>query len=255
MSFFEVGDVRLFFTDEGAGDPPLLFVHGYTCDSHDWSWQIPYFAARHRVIAADLRGHGRSGAPEGGHEPASFADDLAALLVHLGCESVVAIGHSLGGLVVSALAVRHPALVLAIVAVEPAYLVPDDVIENVTPLRDALSEGDPVPIVQAIIEGADVAMTPAFLRCWHRRRVAGVPAHVLRDTLAHMSSGTSDQFVGRRACPVLSFWTDPSRAAAEEAFFGDARSRSEAWDGAGHWLHQERPEAFNERVDAWLSSL
>ena len=62
----DVGALRMFFTDEGSGDPPLLFVHGYTCDSHDWSWQLSHFARSHRVIAVDLRGHGRSSAPEDG---------------------------------------------------------------------------------------------------------------------------------------------------------------------------------------------
>jgi len=73
MPFAELGDVRLFFTDEGEGDPPILFVHGYSCDSHDWSWQLPHFVAGHRVIAADLRGHGRSSVTDGGYHPTQFA--------------------------------------------------------------------------------------------------------------------------------------------------------------------------------------
>ena len=66
MAFADMGDVQLFLTDEGTGGPPMLFVHGYTCDSHDWSWQLPHFVAKHRVIVVDLRGHGRSSTPEGG---------------------------------------------------------------------------------------------------------------------------------------------------------------------------------------------
>ena len=42
MAFADLGDVQLFYTDEGTGDPPMLFVHGYTGDSHDWSWQLPH---------------------------------------------------------------------------------------------------------------------------------------------------------------------------------------------------------------------
>src|SRR5438105_10159094 len=100
MAFAHVGDVELFFTDDRAGDgggPPILFVHGFSCDSHDWSWQLPHFGARHRVIAVDIRGHGRSSAPEKGYEPRQFAADLAGLLDQLDTGPVVAIGHSLGG--------------------------------------------------------------------------------------------------------------------------------------------------------------
>ena len=263
MSFVDLGEVQLFFTDEGVGGPPMLFVHGYTCDSHDWNWQLPHFESRHRVIAVDLRGHGRSSVPADGYEPARFAADLAGLLEHLACEPVVAVGHSLGGLIVTALAVTHPTFVRAVIAVDPAYLVAEEVMRDVAPLRDALSDGDPVPLVQTILDGADAATTPAFLRGWHRRRVAGIAPHVLRETLLSMAtdprspaSGTAgEQFLGRRGCPVLSFFTDPKRSAADAALFRDPRSRSVTWDAVGHWLHQERPDAFNECVDAWLASL
>jgi pimeloyl-ACP methyl ester carboxylesterase len=78
MAFADVGDVRLFFTDDGDGDRPILFVHGFSCDSHDWTWQFPHFVDGHRVIAVDLRGHGRSSVPDQGYEPRQFAADIAA---------------------------------------------------------------------------------------------------------------------------------------------------------------------------------
>ena len=90
MPYAEVGNVKLFYTDEGAGDPPILFVHGYSCDSHDWSWQIPHFVGSHRVIAMDNRGHGRSGVPESGYDHDDFANDTANLLGGMALESVSA---------------------------------------------------------------------------------------------------------------------------------------------------------------------
>ena len=56
MAFVKIDDVELFFTDEGKGTP-VLFVHGWACDSNDWIWQIASFMSNHRVIAVDLRGH------------------------------------------------------------------------------------------------------------------------------------------------------------------------------------------------------
>ena len=126
MPFAELGEVSLFYTDAGAGDPPILFVHGYSCDSHDWSWQLPHFASTHRVIAVDLRGHGRSSVPEDGYDPSQYAADLAALLERQSVAPVVAIGHSLGGAIVSALAVEHAEMVRAVVVVDPAYLLREE---------------------------------------------------------------------------------------------------------------------------------
>jgi pimeloyl-ACP methyl ester carboxylesterase len=54
---------------------------------------------------------------------------------------------------------------------------------------------------------------------------------------------------------VLSFHTDPARAEIERQLFADQRSRTVTWEGAGHWLHQERAPEFNSLVDDWLGSL
>ena len=123
MPFLQARGARLFFTDEGRGDT-CLFVHRYTCDSHDWGCQLPWFADRFRVVALDLRGHGKSSTPAGGYEPRQLAGDVAALIRHLGCGPVVALGHSLGGVVVSALAVEYPDQVAAVVHADPAYHLP-----------------------------------------------------------------------------------------------------------------------------------
>jgi pimeloyl-ACP methyl ester carboxylesterase len=263
MAFATVGDVELFFTDDGAGDPPILFVHGFSCDSHDWSWQIPHFVGDHRVIAVDLRGHGRSGVTDKGYVPEQFAADIAGLLEQLGTGPVIAIGHSLGGAIVSALAVEHPSLVQAIVSVDPGYLIPDEYRDAVLGMVDVLESGDPVEGAQTFLSGSYAPASPAALKTWHMRRIAGVPRHVLRQTLAGLFVGpdslgfrdTCVPYLSRRPCPVLAFYTDPDRAAFEASLFDDPRSKSIAWAGSGHWLHQERPEEFNHLVAGWVAAL
>lgn len=260
MPFVELGDVRLFYTDEGSGDQPLLLVHGYTADSHDWSWQLPHLVADHRVIAVDLRGHGRSSAPAGGYTTAQFAADLAGLLDHLEIERVVGIGHSMGGSVVSALAVEYPDRVAAVVTVDPAYLLPDETAGAIGPMLDLLADTDPVPFVQQLVGGMDSPARLPALRTWQVRRIAGMAGHVLRQSLEAQATGMalhsrSEPYLRRRRCPVLTFYADPARAAVERAVFTDPRSRVVTWEGAGHWLHQERPAEFNTLVTGWLASI
>jgi pimeloyl-ACP methyl ester carboxylesterase len=266
MAFAAIGNVTLFFTDEGSHpspvhqDPPLLFVHGYSCDSHDWSWQLAHFAHDHRVIAVDLRGHGRSSVPEHGYSAADFARDLAGLLDLLETGPVVAIGHSLGGVVVSALAVERPALVAALVCVDPAYLLPDDTAAKAEPFIAALAASDPVPLIQQLLSRFDSPGLAPALRTWQLRRAAGVPPHVLRETYETQVRGLtlvshSGPYLARRTCPVLSVYADPARIEVETSLFRDKRSRAIAWKGAGHWLHQERPDEFNALVADWLAGL
>jgi pimeloyl-ACP methyl ester carboxylesterase len=260
MPFLELDDARLFFTDDGAGEPPLLLVHGYTADSHDWSWQIPHFVAGHRVVAVDLRGHGASSSPVDGYTTAGFTGDLVALLDHLGVDRVVAVGHSLGGILVSALAVEHPERVAAVVAVDPAYLVEDDMVGALGPVLDSLDDAGVVPFIEGIIgEGMASPARDPGLRTWQVRRIATLEPRVLRQALVAQVSGMalrseSEPYLRRRRCPVLSFHADPVRGALEAALLTDQRSHVVTWEGAGHWLHQERAAEFNALVSAWLAT-
>jgi pimeloyl-ACP methyl ester carboxylesterase len=258
MAFARLGEVELFYTDEGGSGPPILFVHGFSCDSHDWSWQLPHFARTHRVIAVDLRGHGRSSAPEGGYEPKTFANDIVALLKQLECGPVVAVGHSLGGVIVSALAVEHPDLVRAVVSVDPGYLISDDGAMAMGSILEAL-KADPVGTSQALLSRSYSPASPPFLKVWHMRRIAGVPGHVLVQTLSNLSSlagrSVSAPYLRRRACPVLAVYANDERVGVEAGLFADPRSRAFCWPGSGHWLHQERPAEFNTVVEAWLTEI
>lgn len=262
MPFLEARGARLFFTDEGQG-ATCLFVHGYTCDSHDWSWQLPWFADRFRVVALDLRGHGKSGTPAGGYEPRQLAGDVAALIDHLGCGPVVAFGHSLGGVIVSALAVEHPNQVAAVVHADPAYHLPAETAPPLLPLVEASDPATVAAMVQAMLSTLEGLATPAPLRVWHRRRAAGLPPQVLQDVLrplfepdpVSVRSAAADAYLARRACPILTVCRDPKLAAADAALFTDKRSRVVTWEGFGHWLHQESPGEFNAVVGEWLAGL
>jgi pimeloyl-ACP methyl ester carboxylesterase len=259
VAFAKVGDVELFYTDEGEGDPPMLFVHGFAGDSNDWIWQLPHFTRTHRVIAVDLRGHGRSSVPADGFESKVFAADIAALLEQLACGPVVAVGHSLGGVVVSALAIEHPHLVRALVCIDPGYLIADEVGAQIQPFIDALRAA-PVPTAQALISRSYTDMSPPpHLQTWHLRRVAGVPEHVLCQTILNLNvlgmRGASEPYLRCRTCPVLSVYATGDRVPIESAMFADERSRALSWDECSHVLHQERPEELNALVDDWLATL
>lgn len=117
--------VELAYDAAGRGDPPIVFVHGWSCDRSYFAPQYEHFSARHAVASVDLRGHGESGRPEPGtgvYEIDTFADDVLAVAAALGYDRPVVIGHSLGGLTALACAARAGA-VRAAVMVDPAPIV------------------------------------------------------------------------------------------------------------------------------------
>ena len=106
---------------EVAGDgPPLLFIHGLGSSVEDWEPQVREFAKHFRVIACDLRGHGRSDKPPGPYSVPQFAADTAALLKALGAGGAHVVGLSLGGCIAFQLALDFPALVQTLTIVNSA---------------------------------------------------------------------------------------------------------------------------------------
>lgn len=101
-----------------AGDVPVVvLLHGLGSSSSDWALQIPVFAERCRVLAVDLRGHGRSRPASGRLSVAAFAADVSRALGALGERSVHVVGLSLGGCVALALALGDPSVVRSLTLV------------------------------------------------------------------------------------------------------------------------------------------
>ena len=89
-------DPTIHYQAAGEGVPPIVFIHGFACARGDWDNQMAAFSYRHRTVSLDLRGHGTSpGKPED-CTIAQCGTDVADLVDHLGLNSTVLVGHSLG---------------------------------------------------------------------------------------------------------------------------------------------------------------
>lgn len=111
---------KLFTTRFGAGDPPLVLIHGWTCD-HRAMAPVARAFADHESLSVDLLGHGRS--PKAGDY--SIEAQAAAVLAVAPARAIY-IGHSMGAQVAIAAAAAAPDRVSAIVLLDPAFIVPHD---------------------------------------------------------------------------------------------------------------------------------
>jgi pimeloyl-ACP methyl ester carboxylesterase len=112
------GHGELFVRDSGEapGRPTIVLLHGWMVPS-DANWFPVYgpLSAAGRVLAVDHRGHGYGPRPATPFRLADVADDVAALLRHLGTGAAVVVGYSMGGPVAQLLWQRHPELVTGLV--------------------------------------------------------------------------------------------------------------------------------------------
>jgi len=102
-----VGDIEMYYVEAGSGEP-LVLIMGLGGDHLAWAFQVPAFAATHRVIAFDNRGVGQTGAPDVPYTTRMMAEDTRGLLDRLGIARAHVLGVSMGGMIAQELALAHP---------------------------------------------------------------------------------------------------------------------------------------------------
>jgi pimeloyl-ACP methyl ester carboxylesterase len=118
------GPVELAVAEAGAGGRPLVLIHGFTGAKEDFTdWLDPLAALGWHTIAPDQRGHGESHKPddEQAYSFDIYAADLLALLDAMGWPSAVALGHSMGGMVLQTAAVAAPGRFDAIILMDTSH--------------------------------------------------------------------------------------------------------------------------------------
>ena len=270
------------FARTGGSGPPLLLLHGYPQTSAMWHATAPALARAFAVVAADLRGYGRSvvAPPEPGHAQMSkraMAADMVAAMAALGHERFLVVGHDRGGRVAHRMAADHPGAVRALTVVD------------IAPTREMYRDGgaafaqaywhwfwltQPAPMPERLI-GADpewfwrmkvkALRAPPFapeaeaeyLAAWTPERIAAACEDYRAAATIDLAHDDADVEAGRRlGMPLQALWArdgtierlfDPLPLWRERA----VDVRGEAIPG-GHYLPEESPEPFLDALMPFL---
>jgi pimeloyl-ACP methyl ester carboxylesterase len=262
MPTIEREGATLYYEVHGAG-PAVVFVHGSGGSALSWWQQIPHFAARHRVIAFDHRGFGRSTCPTAALDPRHFADDLAAILDAAGVARAALVCQSMGGWTGLPFALAHPERTAALVlAGTPGGVVTKRI------QRDSAE----VPQRAAERGFLGMALARAFLernpaRAFLYERIGSLnPPATLGSVLPKLVAQRVDpaQLAGFRVPTLVVVGTEDSFFSVEglrEVADAIPGARLRVLPGAGHSAYFEEPEVFNglvesffEEIEPWASS-
>ncbi|MBZ5533170.1 MAG: alpha/beta hydrolase [Acidobacteriia bacterium] len=114
MSFIENQGARIYWDEQGKGEPVLLIM-GLGYPSPMWHRTRPVLAAHYRTLALDNRGSGRSDVPPGPYPIALMASDAAAVLDAAAVESAHVFGLSMGGMIAQEFALQYPKRVRSLI--------------------------------------------------------------------------------------------------------------------------------------------
>lgn len=237
----------------GAGEPTLVFVHGWSCDGRYWREQIPYFAKGHRVVVLDLAGHGHSGLSRTRYTMAAFGEDVQAVTESMGSKSVILIGHSMGGSVIAEAARLMPDRVVGLIGV--------DTLENIEyPLTAEELKTMTEPLVKDFRSGSGqfigemiLPQTDPQLREWIITDVSAAPPAVALSAMTEMMTqyvtGDAARIFEQLRIPVITvkgdLWPVNYEANRRHMFSYQAI----VLEKADHFLMMDRPDEFNRALE------
>lgn len=251
--------VAIAYDVRGRGDTSLVFIHGWCSNRSFWHNQLDVFADDYQVIAVDLPGHGNSGRARNNWSISSFAADIETVVKSLDLKRIVLIGHSMGGLVSLEAAHRLSDSVIGIVGAdtigdveseeEPEMM---DIIINAfqtdfagtmkTAMPRMFSQNAPQELVQWVTDNsvqADPAMAVAIFR--------------------EVSVVDEKQLLSAAGVPVRVVYAAPGDPSESHAYVKTNRKYADYEAvfiiGAGHFLHLENPDEFNNHLRAFLDEL
>ena len=245
--------VKLAYDDAGGGGPPLLLLHGWAADRSYFVRQFEHFAAKHRVIGVDLRGHGASDKPGQAYTIEGFADDAAWICGELGVVRPVLVGHSMGGSVALAMAARHLELqTAAVVLFEALVVAPPPLVEQFKPVLEALRTDAYQHVMRHFM---DQLFGPHFDPDDKARRLDQMKANPQKAMVSALESVLAyDSTAAAAGCkmPILyvssgPWYTDVSRfrELCPQLVTGQTV-------GGGHYFPLEIPEQVNPMVERFL---
>lgn len=251
--------VPIAYEVRGAGEPTLVFVHGWSCDARYWRAQVPHFSKQHRVITLDLAGHGHSGAARERCTMASFGEDVRAVVEASGSRSVILIGHSMGGSVIAEAARLMPDLVVGLIGVDTLedveYRMSREELDGMlAPLKADFRAGS-----RGFVAGMFAPDTDPGLREWVLADISSAPSAVALSAMEEMMM----QYVTGEAATAFDAIRIPVMTVNGELWPVNVeanRRHMASYDavilkGADHFLMMDRPEEFNRALEKVIRKL
>ena len=248
-----VAGLRLAYETAGAGDPPMIFVHGWACDRSYFAPQFRHFAAGHAVAAMDLRGHGESSHPAPGpgiYDIDVLAGDVLAVAGAAGLGPPVLVGHSLGALIGLACAARAGAI-RALVMVDPAPITNERAKTFFRESVGAVAADDDGAWRMKFVEGMFLP-TDRVKRAAIIGQMPGIPPGIAAGIMRAMGEFDAST-LAKATVPVLSIGSAvPSNASSDLRRLCPAISIGQTV-GAGHFNQLEVPDQVNAMIERFLT--
>jgi pimeloyl-ACP methyl ester carboxylesterase len=240
----------------GAAEPALVFVHGWSCDRSYWKNQIDPFAQKFRVVTVDLAGHGESGTGRKAWTIEAFGGDVDAVVNKLGLDRVILIGHSMGGDVVAEAARQLPrGRVVGMIWLDTYKQLGKERSPEEVRARIARFSGHFRDSTRAFVRQFFQPTSNHSLVEWVANDMSSAPADIALATMHHSFSynNVMPHTLEMLKLPLIAI--NPDNAPTDTASMTRYGAQVMIMPGAGHFVMMEDPPRFNHVLESAIDRL
>jgi epoxide hydrolase 4 len=275
-AYLSTNGIRLHYVTQGEG-PLMLLLHGFPEFWYSWRYQIPAFAASHKVVAVDLRGYNDSDKPveQSAYRLSTLVEDIKGAIHGLGYERCILVGHDWGGIIAWAFASAYPEWVERLIILNVPH--PAKFSEGLRTLPQLLKSWyillfqiprlpewilsqDDCAVLAKILTRTTISPTtfpPAAIAAYCEAAAKpGAIAAMLSYYRDLVQSGGFKKYWGILQPPTLLIWGENDVALRKELTLGtedyvrDLQIRY--IPDCSHWVQQEKPQLVNQYIREWL---
>jgi len=254
----QVAAGTLRYLRQGGGDDAVVLLHGFGGDLNNWLFAAPALAEGHTVYALDLPGHGGSSKDVGTGDLEFLVDAAEQFLDAVGVERAHLVGHSLGGLVATGVALRDPARVRSLTLVASAGLGEEINADYLRGFIEAGSRRELRTALELLFADSGQVTRQLVDDVLRYKRIDGVDGALRAIAGQVFGDGRQQVVVADRLAeagvPLLVLWGGEDRIIPpEHAGHAPQRAEVHVLDGSGHSPHMEAPGEVNAAVQEFLA--
>jgi len=255
----DVGGRKVSYVGAGEDGDVVLLVHGYGGDRNSWLFLQEPLAARHRVYALDLPGHGTSTKDVGDGSVGILADAILGVLDAIGAERAHLVGHSLGGAAAAAATARDPRRISSLTLIAPAGFGPEINAGYLRGFAGAQARRELKPLIGQLFADESLVTRKLIEDLLAYKRLDGASAalHALLGTLLDGDTQRVDSAAAvaaiAGAVPVTVVWGTADRILPAAQAGSVAGAVRHLLDGAGHMPHMERPAEVQAAIEQTIA--
>ena len=241
----------IYVDDGGSGETAILFLHSFAGSSTNWKNQLNELRKTRRIIAMDLRGHGKSDSPaDNDYSPNTLANDVSVIADSLGLGKFILVGHSMGGSAAIAYAGEYPHRVAGLVMVGTPGKMPEEMSKPIIASLEADTYQKVMDDYMKKLFANARPETQNEISAEMKNNSKEKNLSIIKSAFQFDPLPSLKKYDGPKLIISATAENNPTSLASQ-----NPKVPNKVIDGTSHWVQMDKPEEFNAILKSFLETV